>query len=113
MSTKAAIYVDGSAGEVSDGYHTFNELYMHRHALFLALAKRCPALTWKSRRHQDGKGLPGWFIGGINLPAGVVTYHLPEQFFNTFPGIELDFAPKWDGHTSKDVIARLLGFAQS
>jgi hypothetical protein len=42
-------------GDVSDGYHTFNELYEHRHMLFLMLMySRCQD-AWYSR----AQGLPG------------------------------------------------------
>ena len=47
-------------GEVSDGYHTFNELYEHRHALFLALMKAYPQWSWYSGKHHDGSEWQGW-----------------------------------------------------
>lgn len=67
-------------GLISDGYHTFNELYEHRHALMLALMKAVPQHSWFSRRHHDGElcfGDGEWFIVGAELPdSGTVTYHL-------------------------------------
>jgi hypothetical protein len=54
--------------DVSDGYHTFAELYQHRFALFLALC-RALEMGWKSRLHADGTMYPGWFIAGIELPG--------------------------------------------
>lgn len=101
-------------GEESDGYHTFNELYEHRHALFMALAACVPApgAAWMSRLHDDGSSMPGWFIAGIDLPRGkTITYHLPERLWgeawesNHFNVLKR--APKWDGHTSADVVKRL------
>lgn len=101
-------------GEMSDGYHTFNELYEHRHALFMVVQMllkledgTVPA--WKSRTHADGTSLPGWFIAGIKLPTGDITYHLPDCHWNICPGVEVDAAPAWDGHTPNDVIERLHG----
>lgn len=35
-----AIKLLPNAGEVSDGYHTFDELYEHRVALFIALCNQ-------------------------------------------------------------------------
>ena len=60
---------------VSDGYHTFKELYDHRIALFVALITALmqqeyhPAnkTCWKSKKHSDGTMLDGWFIAGIGL----------------------------------------------
>lgn len=92
-------------GEISDGYHTFNELYEHRHALFAAVCKMSD--SWKSKLHNDGTMFDGWFIAGINTPDGQATYHLPMRLYADFPAKEIDKAPVWDGHTSNDVIARI------
>ena len=98
---------EGDKGEVSDGHHTFNELYEHRHALFSALIKRLPLHGWKSKLHDDGSMFKGWFIAGFATPHGTITYHIPRHLWHEFPCKELDKAPKWDGHTSEDVIERL------
>jgi hypothetical protein len=97
-------------GEISDGYHTFNELYDHRCTLFLALLQRIPSMSWISKKHDDGSSFDGWFIAGMRLPSGDVTYHLPEKMWDLAvkTGAELrNFAPKWDGHKSPDVVIRL------
>lgn len=92
-------------GEISDGYHTFNELYEHRHALF---AVACHFLGgWKSKLHQDGTMFPGWFIAGLTTCDGPATYHLPLRLWDAFPGRERERAPEWDGHTAGDVVTRL------
>lgn len=99
-------------GEISDGYHTFNELYEHRHFLFRALCK-CYSLTaWKSKKHDDGTSIKGWFIAGIVNPKGKgITYHIPMRLWKNFSmNTTLHRAPKWDGHTSKGVIKRLKAF---
>jgi hypothetical protein len=104
--------VQAEMGEVSDGYHTFNELYEHRHALFIALCRTGVPICdlWRSRLHADGSMFDGWFIMGIMsvLPQKQITYHLPLRLWdrtNFVPTLER--APKWDGHTSTDVIERL------
>lgn len=102
-------------GEFSDGYHTFNELYAHRHALFLALMKWAPHNAWFSPSHDDGTMMKGWFIAGVNLPTGTVTYHLPMEMWDLalHTGANLvAAAPKWDGHTSADVVKRLHAFVR-
>jgi len=101
-------------GETSDGYHTFNELYSHRHALFLAFIRSSPYCAWMSDKHDDGSKTDGWFIAGITIPTGTISYHLPLSLWAScsYAGATLiDKAPKWDGHTSKDVVDRLMKYA--
>jgi hypothetical protein len=102
--------IECDVGNVSDGYHTYNELYAHRCALFAGLMKAYPELSWKSKQHEDGSKLKGWFIAGMHLPSGDITYHLPtKQFWSKLSYVkELEFGEPWDGHTPNDVILRLL-----
>jgi len=98
-------------GSASDGYHTFDELYEHRHALWLTVMALCPMLAWMSRYHEDGSGYDGWFLTGMDLPSGTVTYHLPERLWEAAQATGarvLDRGKPWDGHTSLDVIQRLM-----
>ena len=95
----------GDIGEVSDGFHTFNSLYHQRLILFATLVNAFPHLAWKSRKHSDGE-VPfggGWFIVGINTPAGQYTYHYEDKDWDIFHCPEVETAPEWDGHTDKDV----------
>jgi hypothetical protein len=91
--------IECDTGRVSDGYHTFDELYEHRCVLFIAFANYNPGIGWKSKVHDDGKGCDGWFIAGLNLPNGTISYHLPMRMWRLLDVPELDRAPKWDGHT--------------
>ncbi len=100
-------------GELSDGYHTFNELYDHRHALFCALMFEMWRQGWKSKLHEDGSKLDGWFIAGFQTPKGPISYHLPMSWWDRCIVLELDRAPHWDGHSSSDVIERLLSLLTS
>lgn len=100
--------VDCNTDNVSDGYHTFAELYVHRCHLFAALLRSNEHLAWRAQRNADGSAYEGWFIAGLRLPTGAVTYHLPVAMWPMLDGIEiLELAPEWDGHTSADVVARL------
>lgn len=96
---------------VSDGYHTFGELYEHRCLLFIALLSNTPrCLPWRAHKHPDGSMYQGWFIAGMTLPTGMITYHLPLKYWNLlspYPVVTYETAPAWDGHTSRDVLARL------
>lgn len=104
-------------GAVSDGYHTFDELYAHRIELFMSLcfqiyqnndhADMMP--VWKSLEHSDGTSIEGWFVMGIYTEKGKqITYHLPESLWKDCDFAQtLDQAPPFDGHTSADVLERL------
>lgn len=114
------VQMDGedATGKISDGYHTFDELYDHRIELFIAL---CSTMTgfivdcgdyagvWRSKLHHDGSGIEGWFIMGINKDKGnQISYHIPiDRWEDTNFAETLDRAPEWDGHTPKDVLERL------
>ena len=111
---KINFHVD-NAGEVSDGYHTFNELYDHRVSLFLALCRHVnpnDTRVWRSKAHHPEDDLDmyeGWFIMGVITNKGEqLSYHLPlSRWEETDFAETLDHAPKWDGHTPDDVLARL------
>lgn len=90
--------------KMSDGYHTFADLYEQRLILSAVLAKSNPH-AWKSKRHEDGS-VPfggGWFIMGFDTDEGCYTYHYELKDWDLFQCKELDKGKPWDGHTSKDV----------
>lgn len=103
---------------ISDGYHTFGELYEHRIGLFIALCNHVAdsdclyggkKSVWKSKLHSDGSSFDGWFVMGIGEDAGAqITYHLPmDKWDDCYLAKEIDRAPEFDGHTSQDVLNRL------
>lgn len=108
------------SGETSDGYHTFNELYDHRRALTAALGSFIAqgtrdAWAWRSRKHHpDGDPIfEGYFIVGIDLPTGTVTYHYEDQYWDDFANFEeLKHAPLWDGALPATSVTRLIEFAR-
>ena len=95
-------------GDMSDGYHTFNELYHHRAVLFSVICNLHPLCSWKAKKHHDGTMYDGMFIVGINTPEGQATYHYDiDPYWDMFKVPEADFAPEWDGHTADEVIRRI------
>lgn len=90
-------------GKISDGYHTFEELYYHRMILFLVLCRSFKKKAWKSWLHSDGSMFTDYFIVGINTPDGQFTYHFHKKYFVFFHVREVERAPEWDGHESCDV----------
>jgi hypothetical protein len=90
-------------GEISDGYHTFDELYYHRMVLFAMVCNTYKQKAWKSLKHSDGTMFDNYFIVGITTPRGNYTYHYDEQYWDYFEVKELDSAPEWEGHKPSDI----------
>lgn len=100
---EVTLTVEGDV-QISDGSHTFEELYYHRMILFSIICNQNKNLAWKSWKHDDGTMFDDYFIVGIETPAGSYSYHYHKDYWGMFNVKELTLAPKWDGHTSKDVI---------
>lgn len=106
------IHESDDVGDISDTYHTFNELYDHRSTLFIVALrhmKNSGYKPWKSRCHEDGSMYEGMFVIGVGTSSGQCTYHFEDKYWDyAFFIEEVDRAPKFDGHTSDDVLSRLL-----
>ncbi len=103
-----------SVGNVSDGYHTFNELYHHRALLFASLLMTTfKDKAWKSKKHDDNTMYDGMFIVGVETPYGQATYHYDiDPYWDLFKGVkEIPYAPKFDGHSPEDALNRIYEFA--
>lgn len=108
--------------DISDGYHTFTELYNHRHALFCALTKiydnyitplKTKVKCYKSKLHNDGTMFEDSFIVWIEAikfdgSLTIIDYHLPNDWWDKFNLLEVHNSHEYDGHSSNDVIKRLL-----
>ena len=102
------LHVACETGKVSDGFHTFDELYEHRSYLFILLMLNNPEISWIAKKHNDGTMYKGYFVAGMDLPTGTVTYHFPESMWKLMRSIKkFLIAPEWDGHTPSDVVKRL------
>jgi hypothetical protein len=89
--------------EISDGYHTFKELYYHRMVMFAVICNTYNYLAWKSWKHADGTMYDDYFIVGIKTPNGQYSYHYHKDHWDMFDVFEFDYAPEWDGHQPKDI----------
>ena len=97
-----------SRKNVTDGYHTFDELYFHRMVLFSMILNQNKNRSWKAKQHHDGTMFDDkLFICGIETPEGQYTYHYDLKYWNYFNVKEFEFAPVYDGHKPSD-ITRLL-----
>lgn len=120
--------------DISDGYHTFKELYEFRKvynaALFNEWATKFTLKidtssesqlldvntikynVHKSWKHHDGEWCFGeekkWFIVVAVLPTGQISNHYKAEDWDLFkiPETEKALLP-FDGHTPKDVLNRL------
>lgn len=88
--------------DLSDGYHTFDELYEHRVCLFLAL---CSSLKEKVYYKLD---YDEWFCIYLELDEGQISYHVPNKY-KIYAEKNFKYSPdhEFDGHTSDQVLARL------
>lgn len=102
-------------GEVSDGYHTFNELYYYRMLYNAAFFNLLPK-EWvhKSKRHHTGEECfsGGWFIVMANLPTGQISNHYELKDWDLFQVPEKEFSDEWDGHTPQEAADRLYKYLQ-
>ena len=99
-----------SVKNISDGNHTFADLYFQRMYLFSVICSCYPELSWKSKKHFDEENDPmfnGCFIVGINTPNGVATYHFKLEYWDEFPIKEIEHAPQYDGYSPNEVLARI------
>ena len=102
-------------GEVSDTYHTFNELYYYRMLYNAAFFNLLPKdLVHKSKRHHNGEECfgGGWFIVMANLPTGQISNHYELKDWDLFQIPEKEFADEWDGHTPQEAAERLNKYLQ-
>lgn len=102
--------------KISDGYHTFEELYEFRKIYNAALFNEWASFdipkydVHKSKKHNDGKECFGgeWFIVVAMLPDGQISNHYHLDDWDLFDIPEVERAKyEFDGHTGHDVIKRL------
>lgn len=120
-----------AVGKLSDGYHTFDELYEFRKLYNAALFNewvnkeetfediingetilKNPYEVHKSWKHHDGEWCFGeekkWFIVVAVLPTGQISNHYKAEDWDLFKIPETEKALfKFDGHTPQDVLERL------
>jgi hypothetical protein len=94
--------------DISDGYHTFDELYIHRCLLFINLCLTQPEMA----RWKPEPSFGEWFCLYWESPKGQISYHIPNKYLPWVEAnIQRDDDHKFDGHTSDDVIQRLCKLA--
>jgi hypothetical protein len=69
-------------GDLSDGFHTINELREHSQALLYAVISQDPNIAWHASAYEDID--PGCFIVGANLSTGLVVCHIDSDSIQRF-----------------------------
>jgi len=104
--------------ELSDGWHTFDDLYefrkLYNAVLFNEWAASNKYEVHKSIRHNDGELCfdGGWFIVVAILPSGQISNHYKMDEWDLFriPAKDKALYP-FDGHTPQMVMNRLFKLA--
>ncbi|MDK1672744.1 hypothetical protein QOK74_07615 [Staphylococcus saprophyticus] len=89
--------------KISDGSHTFEELYHHRAILFSIICNTYKNQSWKSWKHDDGTMFEDYFVVGVTTEQGEYSYHYHKDYWKYFKVKELSYAPVWDGHKPSDI----------
>lgn len=105
---------------ISDGYHTFKELYTYRmlyNAMLVnELAKNKNNVVYKTIRHEDGELCFGgnWFLVVIKTQNGIIDNHYEMKYWELFKCQELykSIIP-FDGHTPQDVVKEMFNFIKN
>ena len=115
---KKAFYIEGN--DVSDGNHTFRELYDYRMAYNSLWVNEIHKSgnsekfkLHKSLKHHDGELCfgGGWFIVSLELPTGKISNHYKTEFWDLFqiPESEKSIL-EYDGHTTEIALNRMMQF---
>jgi len=96
-------------GEISDGYHTFSELYAARHILFVNVCLMSPNIAFWTHRSKEGEVMDGWFILGLQSSNEQLTFHLPVEYLHYVKGVikEVERNKLYDDHGGVEVLERL------
>lgn len=98
---------------ISDGFHTFRELYryrmMYNAGFFNSLHKLGEIPVCKSLKHSDGSECfgGGWFIVMAELPTGQISNHYEFEYWDLFHIPQRETGFEYDGHTPAEALERL------
>lgn len=112
--------------EISDGYHTFGELYEYRMLLQAMLFNQWAQIydsrtdsrlhdVHKSWKHSDGQPCfgGGWFVVVATLPSCQITNHYKAEHWDLFKIPARDMAAEYDGHTPQQAAQRMREFLEA
>lgn len=99
---------------ISDGQHTFGDLYFHRMCLTKIIAYVVTTedamlvgtrhRVYRSTKHSDDSMFDGYFIVVFKTPEGDYSYHYEMKYWDMFDFLPThDRADEYDGHTPDDI----------
>lgn len=97
------------ANQISDGYHTFGELYEFRNVMFVRLLQQNKYNAFRAIYDSDGSKWDGWFVACLFKEQGKqISFHLPHKYWEVLRKIETyERFPNFDGHDSAEALRRL------
>lgn len=98
--------------EVSDGYHTFTDLYNHRIGLFLLVISLLKKSNEEIKIWYTDSEEVNWYIVGIDFENGkkTISYHIPnsaKEYLDKMNVEYLDKLPPFDGCDSNCNLKRI------
>lgn len=96
-------------GDMSDGSHTFDELYVHRNLLWVNLCLTNPESCYFVKEHY-----PDWDLLVYEYVGMQMSYHIQKIHRNVYQNlikVKKIEDHEFDGHSPEDVIARLTKLA--
>ena len=94
--------------DISDGYHTFDELYEHRVLLYILAIKGLPEKAYVKLDHYEGWDCIYQYINGNQI-----SYHVPVKYRDLYISeCEVDNEHTYDGHTSQDVLNTIKNYCE-
>jgi len=100
--------------QISDGEHTFEELYDQMEVMFCSLCNLYPHISWKTTNPYDPKEeMPkDMFIAGIYTPMGQATYHIHQKLWDVLHVSELPREPEHDNMSEEDAVFRIYSMSE-
>ena len=97
-------------GTITDGYHSFDDLYEHRNLLFLNLIVHMDYREEATAYYTEDPNMPGWILVVLETEKlGQISYHMQDgydQFLKHIPKIPWNEL-NWDSRSSLEVSLRL------
>lgn len=89
--------------EISDGWHTMNDLYQHRALLFAVICRAYPDKAHITFHHQNRAMPEGKFYVWIDTPEGQYGYHYLLEELELFKGIKEEPFDYYDGFRDNNI----------
>lgn len=104
---------------VSNGHHSFGELYDFRMVLtaafFNSLSADAMHKTYKSQHHHesDTEMDEGWFVTGAVLHGKPISFHYEMKLWDLFHVATTESSPAYEPYTSAEAFERLVDFVRN